>query len=101
MYPLTSEGIELRLDWSFGPAVGTGAKDPDLTNAPPRSDRASFVPGSVPHQAKWEEVLRDPRFEDMVAERWMRVGIARIQFNEVGQLAGDVVELTERELDAS
>jgi len=37
----------------------------------------------------------------MVAERWMRVGIARIQFNEVGQLAGDVVELTERELDAS
>ncbi|MDT8342011.1 MAG: hypothetical protein RQ751_10910 [Longimicrobiales bacterium] len=49
--------------------------------------RAFDVPFSPsPHPARWNEVFATPRFEDMLAERWMRLEIARRRFEGTRQL---------------
>jgi hypothetical protein len=80
---------------------------PFLEGQVPRVDRLrkgvagqySTVPfGPSPHPSQWERVLGDAAFEDMVAERWLRLRIASGRLAQVGPMIDSILRLIDEEL---
>jgi len=81
---------------------------PFLQGRVPRVDRLrkgvagqfSTVPfGPSPHHSQWKEILADPAFEDMVAERWLRVRIASGRLAAIAPKIDSIFRLIDKELE--
>ena len=60
----------------------------------------STIPfGPSPHPSQWKKVLADPAFEDMVAERWLRVRIASGRLSAIGPRIDVILRLIDEELE--
>ncbi len=81
---------------------------PFLEGRVPRVDRlrkgvaglyATIPFGPSPHPSQWKSVLADPAFEDMVAERWLRLGVASRRLSQVAPLIDSILRLIDEELN--
>ena len=60
----------------------------------------STIPfGASPHSSQWKKVLADPAFEDVVAERWLRVRIASCRLSAIGPRIDVILRLIDEELE--
>ena len=55
--------------------------------------------GPSPHASQWRRVFDDPAFEDMVAERWLRLGIASGSLAQVAPMIDSILRLIDEELE--
>ncbi len=58
-----------------------------------------FPFGLSRHNADFEGVLADPVFEDMIAERWLRVDARLLAIRDLQKLMEDIVAMIDMELD--
>jgi len=58
-----------------------------------------FPFGLSRHNADFEGVLADPVFEDMIAERWLRVDTRLLGIRDLQKLMEDIVTMIDMELD--
>jgi hypothetical protein len=66
-----------------------------------RSKWTDDVPfGNSPHAADFDGVLADPRFEDMLAERWLRLQNGLDGIKRLGKHAENLVRLIDIELQS-
>ena len=81
---------------------------PFLQGRVPRVDRLrqgvagqfSTVPfGPSPHPSQWKKILADPAFEDMVAERWLRVRIASGRLAAIAPTIDSILRFIDEELE--
>jgi hypothetical protein len=57
--------------------------------------------GPSPHPSQWGKVLADPAFEDVVAERWLRLRIASGRLAAVAPMIDSILRLIDEELDGA
>ena len=55
--------------------------------------------GPSRHVTDWDSLFRDPAFEDVIAERWLRLQLVSGQFQTVSEQVDRLIELIRRELD--
>ena len=54
--------------------------------------------GPSPHRTDWDELMQNPNFESMLAERWMRLSLARRRARGTGQVIERILGLIDRRL---
>ena len=64
-----------------------------------RKSGEEFSFGLSRHNADFEGVLADPVFEDMIAERWLRVDARLLGIRDLQKLMEDIVAMIDMELD--
>ena len=64
-----------------------------------RQSGYEFPFGLSQHDADFEGVLADPVFEDMIAERWLRVEARLLGIRDLQKLMEDIVAMIDMELD--
>ena len=64
-----------------------------------RQSGEEFPFGLSRHNADFDGVLADPVFEDMIAERWLRVDARLLAIRDLQKLMEDIVAMIDMELD--
>lgn len=60
------------------------------------------VPFGPSRQApQWEEVLTDASFEDMLVERWMRLRLASLGYDDTMNLIEEIIRLIDKEMGSA
>ncbi len=55
--------------------------------------------GQSPHKPDFDGVLADPRFEDMLAERWLRLQNGLLSIQRLSMFATEIIKLIDMELE--